>query len=365
MRVLDRYILRGILLSLMTTLVVLTFVMSIGAVLKLTGLIARGVPAMPIIRLFLAGLPASLIFTLPISALVSSLLVFGRLSADCEITAMRASGISLYRIVLPPIIVGVVLVAICLVINDRIAPPAHYEQRRIARELLTMAPMELIEEGRFIQQFDGLSIYVGRKRGTFMETIRVYDVRTPGQVRRIDAASGTIRMATNGTDMIFELQNVQIDPVMDDRPGPGFMDTWPVLIPNAAKAATTELTDYDMTFAELRARVDGAANFFPLLSPKDLAVQRMVFLIELHRRYVLSLACLVFVALGAPLGIKAHRRESSVGVAIALMVVFVFHTFLLAAGSLARVPQVCPHLIMWTPVVAALALAAHLLRRGN
>jgi LPS export ABC transporter permease LptF len=365
MRVLDRYILRGILLSLLTVLVVMTFVMSIGAVLKMTGLIARGVPAMPLVRLFLAGLPASLIFTLPISALVSSLLVFGRLSADGEITAMRASGISLYRIVLPPAMVGCVLAAICLFISDHIAPRAHYEQRRITRELLTLAPLELIEEGRFIQQFDGLSIYVGRKRAASLETIRVYDVRTPGRVRTIDAASGTIRVATNGTDIILELQQVQIDPVSDDRPGPGFMDSWPVVIPNAAKTATTELTDYDMTFTELLERVDKAESLFPNLSPKERAVQRMIFLVELNRRYILSMACLVFVALGVPLGIKAHRRESSIGVAIGLMVVFVFHMFLLAAGSLAKVPQAQPHLIMWLPVVVSLALAAHLIRRGN
>lgn len=365
MRILDRYILRSTLVSLLTVLVVLTFVMSIGAVLKMTGLIARGVPAAPMLRLFLAGMPASLIFTLPVSALVSSLLVFGRLSADGEITAMRASGISLNRIVLPPAIVGMVLAVLCLFLSDEIAPRAHYEQRRIARELVALAPLELIEEGRFIQQFPGYSIYVGRKRGTSLETIRVYDITTPGRVRTIDAASGTIRVATNGTDLVMELSHVQVDPIMPDRPGPGFMDTWPVVIANAAKTTKSELTDYDMTFAELRERVEKADTMFPNLNPKELAVQRMVFKIELNRRYILSMACLVFVLLGVPLGIKAHRRESSVGVAIGLGVVFVFHMFLLAASSLARAPQFQPHLIMWFPVAASLLLSNHLIRRGN
>jgi lipopolysaccharide export system permease protein len=365
MRILDRYILRGMLISMLTVLTVMTFVMSLGAVLKLTGLIARGVPAMPILRLFLAGLPASLIFTLPISALVSSLLVFGRLSADGEITAMRASGVSLRRIIIPPLAIGAVLAVACVIINDRIAPRAHFEQRRTGRELIAMASMELLEEGRFIRQFDGLAIYVGRKNGANMETIRIYDSRTPGRLRTIDAASGTVRMGTNGTDIILELKQVQVDPVLEDRPGAGYMESWPIVIPNTKKGYSSALTDYDMTFSELRDRVDDTPRFFPAMAPKDLAVQRMTFLIELHRRWVLSLACVAFVALGVPLGIKAHRRESSVGVAISLGVVFIFHMFILAAGSLARVPEVQPHLILWVPVAVSLILAGFLIRRGD
>jgi lipopolysaccharide export system permease protein len=365
MRILDRYILRGMLVSMLTVLVVMTFVMSLGAVLKLTGLIARGVPAMPLLRLFLAGIPASLIFTLPISALVSSLLVFGRLSADGEITAMRASGVSLRRILIPPLAVGVALAAVCIVINDSIAPRAHFEQRRTGRELLAMASMELLEEGRFIRQFEGLSIYVGRKNGANMETIRIYDSRTPGRVRTVDAASGTVRMGTNGTDIILELRNVQVDPVLDDRPGAGYMDSWPIVIPNTKKGFSAGLTDYDMAFADLRDRVNDTRRFFPGISARELAVQRMTYLIELHRRLVLSLACVAFVVLGVPLGIKAHRRESSVGVAISLGVVFIFHMFTLAAASLARVPQLQPHLILWVPVAVSLLLAGHLIRRGD
>lgn len=352
-------------MSLVTVLVVMTFVMSLGAVLKLTGLIARGVPAGPLLRLFLAGLPASLIFTLPISALVSSLLVFGRLSADGEVTAMRASGVSLLRIMLPPAVVAVILALVCIHINDRIAPRAHFEQRKTGRELVAMASMELLEEGRFIRQFDGLSIYVGRKNGTTLETIRIYDHRTPGRVRTIDAASGTLRMGTNGVDIVLELRQVQVDPILDDRPGAGYMDSWPIVVPNTKKGYTAAMSEADMTYEELRERVGDTARFYPSLGPKDLAVQRMVFLIELNRRWVLSLACVAFVALGVPLGIKAHRRESSVGVAISLAVVFVFHMFILAAGSLARVPQAQPHLVLWVPVVASLLLAAVLVRRGN
>lgn len=352
------------LLSLLTTLVVLTFVMSLGAVLKLAGIVAGGAPAMAILRLFAAGLPASLIFTLPVSALVSSLLVFGRLSADGEITAMRASGVSLYRIVLPPFAVGAVLAIVCIFVSDKIASRAHFEQRRIVRELFTTAPMDLIKEGMPIR-FGGASIYVGTKKGNRLETIRVQQDMPNGRFRYIDADSGSMRVATNGVDLILELQDVMIDPVMDDRPGAARMQSWPIVIPNASRSGGTELSDYDMTFNELRERVDGIAKFYPNLDPQEQSVRRMIYLIELQRRWVLSLACIVFVALGAPLGIKAHRRESSIGVAISLGVVFVFYMFMLTAASLARLPQLHPHLILWIPVVLSMALSTHLIRKGN
>jgi lipopolysaccharide export system permease protein len=362
---LDRYILRAVAITFLVTLLVLTFVMSIGVILRVSGLLARGAPTDILVRLFLAGLPASLTFTIPISTLVSSLLVFGRLSADGEVTAMRTVGVSLYRILLTPLLFGLALSILCLYISNETVPLSHFEQRRAIRKLVANSSLQIIEEGRFIQQFPGISLYIGRKHGTRLSAIRVYDFRDPGRIRTVDAESGTIRVDTNNLDVIIELHQVRVDPVLDDRPGPGFMETWPLRIAGALRSATTEATEGDMTFGELQERIRDTERFFPRLNPNDLAAQRMVYRFEVHRRLVLSLACLVFVALGAPLGIKTHRKESSIGVAMSLGIVFVFYVFQVAGASLVRIPQAQPHLVAWIPVLLALLLAGRLVRRAN
>jgi len=365
MRTLDRYILRAIVVTFLATLLVLTFVMSIGVILRVSSLLARGAPGEILLRLFLSGLPASLTFTIPISTIVSVLLVFGRLSADGEVTAMRAAGVSLYRILLSPLLFGAGLSLLCLYISSETVPLSHFEQRKSIRQLAINASLQIIEEGRFIQQFPGISLYIGSKSGDRIYGIRIYDYREPARVRTVDAETGTLLVDTNGQDVVIELSRVRVDPVLDDRPGPGYMNAWPLRIEGALRSSTTEATEGDMTFVELQARIRDTARYFPRLEPHDLAVQRMTYVFELHRRIVLSLACLVFVALGAPLGVKTQRKESSIGVGISLGIVFAFYLFQAAGASLVRIPAAQPHLVAWIPVVLALVLAWVLVRRAN
>jgi lipopolysaccharide export system permease protein len=357
--------LSSILISFAVTLVVFTFVLCIGVVFKVTDLLARGVSFEPILRILLSGIPAALAFSIPVSILTSCLLVFGHLSADGEITAMKACGISMWQIVSVPRLLGLGLVIICIYINNELAPRSHYLRRVEVARLGVESPLELLEEGCFIQDFAGITIYIGRKSGNRLRNIIIYDLRNPKVSRQVRAVSGIVQKGENTKDLTLELYDVKVDPFLDDRPGALFCKKWPVVIKDALRTRTYRKKEDDMTLREL---IDGILNVesrFPNLEEEDLARERMILMVQLNKRLVLSVSCYAFVLLGIPLGIKAHRKESSIGVAISLFLVFVFFLFIIVAESLAERPELRPDLISWLPVFISVTLGALLIARSN
>ena len=110
MRIIHKYMTLSFLTTFLMTLFVFTFVMSIGIVFKVTDLLALGVSWKPILRILMSGLPTAMSFSIPISVLTACLLLFGRLSADGEITAMRACGIGLRQVIAGPLVVSLQVV---------------------------------------------------------------------------------------------------------------------------------------------------------------------------------------------------------------------------------------------------------------
>ncbi len=363
MRTLDRYIVSSFLTTFFAALLVLTFVMSIGAIFKINDLISKGVPWAPIFTIFLAGIPNSLTFTVPISALVASLLAFGRFSADGEISAMKACGISMWRIAAAPLIIALIAAAACLFVNSEVSPRSHFAQRTAMNKLANLSPLELLEEGVFIQDFEGFTLFVEKRIDRRLFNVRIYDLRTTPH-REIRAQSGTV-ILTNKPNMIIDLRNVRVDPIMTNRPGALFCERWPVVIPDAFKERTYRKKNTNYTGAELLQGIRDVKALDPYLAPEFYPRKRMGLIVELTKRIVLALSCFTFVLLGIPLGTNTHRKESSIGIGISLALVTVFYIFLVLGETMAKYPQTHPYLILCLPVLASLGLGAYLINRNN
>ena len=87
--------------------------------------------------------------------------------------------------------------------------------------------------------------------------------------------------------------------------------------------------------------------------------------VESNKRLALSLSCFAFTLLGIPLGIKSHRKESSIGVGISLFLVFIFYFFIILANSLVGHPEYRPDMIVWIPVIFSEIFGFYLLYRAN
>ncbi len=362
MRTLSQYVGKSYLVTFLATVVVFTFVLSIGGLFKLTDLVAKGIPWQPIVKVFLSGMPSALAFAIPISALTATLLVFGRLSADSEITAMKACGVSLWNVMGWMLPIAALMAAMCLYVNNELVPNAHYARRSTVAGLGSQNPVDLLEEGRPIQDFEGLTVYVGRKRGNVLEDVRIYDLRTEGKKREIKAKRGTVSVASNSTDIVLSLEEVTIDPFSFDSDVAAYCGKWTERIENSRRKRKYRKKVKDMTLTEL---IGGIRTVSPqeLESEQDAEKRRMHMSVELHKRFSLSCSCIAFVFLGVPLGIRSHRKESSIGVGLSLLLVFSFYLFIIVAEQLSRHPSLHPDMLTWMPVLLSVVVGSTLVQR--
>ncbi|MBU0548805.1 MAG: LptF/LptG family permease [Candidatus Omnitrophica bacterium] len=177
MKILRNYILKEFLGPFMVSLVVLTLVMIQGNLIRLADLIInKGVDIVNVAKLFFFLIPALLTYTIPIAALVATLLSLGRLASDNEIIAIRASGVSILRLVITPLLtLGLILSLILVLFNDRIIPYAHFASRRTLSSIGIKSPGAALEAGTFIDSFDKYVIFIYHIDGNLLQQVRIYE----------------------------------------------------------------------------------------------------------------------------------------------------------------------------------------------
>lgn len=372
MRVVHRYLAQDYLVIFGMTLLVFTFVMSLGAVIKAIDLGARGVSGVLLFKVFAYNVPYMLTFSIPISVLTGALLLFGRLSFDGELTAMKASGLSMWQIISPVVMLSIVMSLVCLAITTAIAPRCRHAVRTALVELGVEEPINLLEAGRFVRDFPGMMVYIGDRSGNKITDIVVYEMGKDGPERNVRAKHGTLRTDKAEKAMFIDLYEVRIDQRESARKGEAAKTQYinashyPVKLDfSELQKKTVRKKVSDMTFMDLVRAIRDVRGAFPELDYDDLLRQRMTMVVEANKRLALSLSCFAFTLLGIPLGMRSRRRESSIGIGISLMLVFGFYLFIIIANSLVGSPQYRPDLIVWVPVIAAEVIGFLLIRRAN
>ncbi len=363
MKILDRYVLSSYLGTFIPAIMILTFVVLLGAICKLAYFISRGLDWRPVVHMFLLTVPQVLTFSIPLSILVSALLVFGRLSSDGEINAMRSSGVHIYRIAMWPLILSAIMTVICLYNINWVVPRGHFKARTILAELKRNPPIEMIEVGRFNESIPGLNIYIGNRIGKQLYDIRVYDSRSE-PAREIHAKEGAVIPDPDGGGLTLDLMDVRFEPALGGGSGSGYASRMPIYLKGSGGTGKYTPKATNLVGPELLEHIQHPRRFYPNMDESELWLKVSKWRVEYHERLALSFACLAFMMLAIPLGIKAHRKETSIGAVMGLGLVMVFYLFVVTAESLAERPLLMPHLIVWLPVAANSGLGLWLLRRA-
>jgi len=372
MRIIHRYILTSFLSIFAVALLLISFILSIGLIFKAVEVIAGGM-SLPIVwRLISTGLPGTLTISIPISALISVLLLFGRLSSDSEISAMRACGIRLFDIMLTPLLCGVLMTGLCLYINSFVLSESNYYRHVIFNQSRPEDILALLRPGRTINDFPNLLLYVGNKKGAELGDIRILNLRrlSNGKMQEIKAQSATL--ITTDTAFCIEMRNVTGEPLLENFPdaGAGAAERLRYIIASR-KPLKTFSDDQDARRVKDRDSVHLLKNTFEHMrrmreNPEDMRARYNYSDVtnELSQRTVLALACLCFIAIGIPLAIKSHRKETSIGVALCIAITASFYFFIIVAASIADSAWKHGFVIAWLPVFLCLGLSTYLVSRN-
>ncbi len=373
LRVLNHHLLREFIRGFLLTVTVLTLVMYVGATVQAIDYMSRGISGTLILRIFALNVPFTLSFVIPVSVLTTVLLQFGRLSADGEITALKACGVSLWQIAAPIVLCALLLSALCLFINAEIAPRSHYLRYKMLRELGEVNPLALLEEGRFISDFPGVKIYVGTKSGARLEDIVLYQFGEAGARAEIRARVGQVTCDFNRQVMNIRLDQARLTEY--DQRDPNNLanartltaESYPVTLDlrNLLNKGTFIKKPASLSLDELLRAIQNVRQTFPDLLEPGVPRMRIKLAVEASKRLALALSCFSFAMLGIPLGIRAHRKESSLGIGIALALLFVYYLFIIVADSLLDRPDWRPDLIPWIPVLGGQLLGGFLLHRNR
>jgi lipopolysaccharide export system permease protein len=304
--------------------------------------------------------------TVPIAFLFGVLVTIGRMAADAEILALRACGFGLREIVLPIFALAVAISALTAWLLLDVEHRARRELRAAVIVMTTQSSM--IEPGEFKRVGDRI-VYVRSRDGDGrLESILISDRTDPQRPFMIFAESGIFGWDGERGEARFRLRNGDIHLEPADAGGAqyhriGFQDfVYSFPVKNLLELETAQLRPKDLTTAELRATLAKLEAGEPVLhasrDPREYRVQ-------IHRRYALPMAPMLFALIGVPLAMRLRRGGRSWGVLLCAGLVAVYYGILTFSQYLALEGPIPAGIALWIPNTLCAAAAAVLLTRAR
>ena len=375
MKNLERYVFGAFLSSFFLAFLVLSFVLTIGLLVQIVSYILQGVPFDLVGQFALVSFPETMQWTVPLALLVSSILVFSRLSADSEIAAMRACGVNLLTVMRWPLAFALLCTFVCLFVNNEIVPRGHEVRRNLKTRLAGGAGLELLEPGRTINDFPKVQLYFRErdKEGNSLLDLEIVDRRDPKCTRTYKADKAFVRK--EGRDIVLDVRNLTVDPVDAAHPQALQAETFRWRVDDVLKDGEYKRKEKDFRFFEILNEIDARKLEVAQASTEKVkgkkhsprvAAKRALSDIrtEFMKRWVFAFASICFVLVGVPLGIRAQRKESSVGMGIALVTALVYYLVVILMTSLSKNYQVHPEVLIWLPVGLCVLLSCWLIPKN-
>ena len=352
MKILRNYLLKEFIGPLVLTIGVLSFVMIlVGNLNRIADLVInKGVDIFSVLKIFLFMAPYIVTYALPISVLVAVLLSLGRLSSDNEIIAVRASGINLFNLILPIFIIGMILSLGLTLFNDRASSYAHFAYRKTLIEVGVKNPTAAFEEGVFINSFQKyiLFIYHVDQKKNRLNNIRIYEPQGEGKpTRTIVAKAGEFISIPEKKSVKLKLIDGTSDEPDPNNPQDFYKLNFKTYFMNLDIAGARDKNSIekkvkDMTIRELK--IEAARLKKEKIDPAPL-------LVEINEKIALAFTCLVFALIAAPLAIITRRREKSINIGIALLIMVLYYPLFIGCEALAMQNLLSPYIALWIPNV--------------
>jgi LPS export ABC transporter permease LptG/LPS export ABC transporter permease LptF len=330
-------------------------------------IIQRGLPVAIVGRLLVYTLPNIVVLTLPMSLLFGILIALGRLASDSELVALRSSGLSLTTLYRPILFVSLLFTAANAILMTSLLPRGNHALQQLRLEIITETVAAQVEPRVFYTDFEGLLLYVferprgeERWRGVFV----AQSLPTRQQNEVTVAEWGRIRVDPTGERILLEMENAVIHEVDLGDP-----DRYSI----TALRRTEKLLE-DRFASTQREKIVAAKGLRELTltelaaaaaDPAAGAEQRRLARVEIHKKFSIPAACLVFGVIALPLGFNNRRGGKAGGFVLSLVVFLVYYLMLNSGENAARFGRMDPGLAMWLPNLVLAAAGVILLVRRN
>jgi lipopolysaccharide export system permease protein len=435
------YILRAHIGPFVFSLATIMFLFLLQFIMKFADqLVGKGLSAWVIMELIAMNLAWMVVLAVPMSVLVATLMAFGNLSARNEITAMKASGMSIYRKMAPPFLAGIILALLMVEFNNNVLPDANHNAKTLTMDIRRKKPTLTLVAGLFSQDIPGYSILVRRtfERSNDLEGITLYDHTNPATNVVVTAERGSISFSPDFRKLIMDLEHGEIHElelqrmssyrrirfethrIAMDVQGFDFERTEEgkfsrgdrelsaqamLAIVDSLRATKHEfegklhgLVEQEMervltavtlqqpqhaSDESVQGRMRPAQAFrqFPHPQPRDAvdrarvmtslvtnelirieAIQTQInqYMVEVHKKYAIPAACIVFVLIGAPLGIMARRGSFGMAATLSLGFFVLYWAFLIGGEKLGDRGLIPPFWAAWAANVLLGIVGAYL-----
>ncbi len=352
-KILKFYILKEFFPLFFLAFIIFTSILLLGNMLELLEMVSRG--GMAAWKL-IAYIPLfSLSYSLPMATVTATMMSFGRLAQDNEITVAKASGIKVLSLLMPILLTGFVLSILSLYLNNSVVTQAKYRFEVLSQNLGMKKPGLIFRERTFIKDFAGYRLFVEKVKGNLLYGAHIWQLREENTPLTIFAKRGEVisdpakRMITL---KLIDGTREEVDPAA---PGEYSRSNFSVyyfnlLLPE--KGERTNKRPKEMTIQELRGEIKElkGRSAYPLL-------------VEIHRKISLAFACLTFVLIGAPLGVMVKKGGKSIGFGLSFLLILIYYIMTMLGESLGERGVFPPALAMWMPTLLLSSIGLFLIFR--
>jgi len=424
MYILQRYIIRQHIGPFLFGFFIITLLWILNLLFTRLGkLLSRGLSIGVILEFFFLNLAWIIALTVPMAVLMACLMAFGRMSSDHEITAIKASGISLYRVITPVIISAIVICLVLIWFNNNVLPDSNHRLALLMRDIHKKRPTITLEPGIIYRDIPNIHLLVQNVQEeehlSYVQGVLIYDRSDPKINKTITAKHGEILVEENSGIFRITLYDGEMHEIPLEKLETYRRLHFPKLIltiPIPDMVLTRSDSEYrsdreqsaQMMMAEVNKNKDSISKqqqdlhaylqthfqkYFLLsekvaenpqnsmavrkskpikfslknslkkeirvnnnilnriISSKQIINNYLVansrLLVEVHKKYSIPFACIVFALIGAPLGIMARRGGMAIGGGISLLFFLIYWSFLIGGEELADRRLLSPFWAMW------------------
>ncbi|MNK55101.1 putative permease YjgP/YjgQ family protein [compost metagenome] len=356
--IMDRYLILELLGPFLFGVAAFTAIMTATSVLfeLITQMVRFGLPLSVVLEVLALRLPEMAFYTFPMSMLLASLLAFGRLSGESEITALKACGVSLFRIMAPVVVVSLMISGATVALNEFVVPHADWAAKNILYEAQHQRKMPTARENVFYQEMEDGRLkrffYARNFDGQTMQGVLVQEFEGDRLDRIIRANHAQWK---SGSWTFYDGEMYQTGDKGEYRFFVRFKEQIVALKESLLTLSQEHRTPTEMNIRELSRHI----NLLKESGQHGSAINELE--VQLHQKLSVPFASVIFMMVGAPLGLRPNRSSSSIGLGLSILIIFVYYIIMFMFMAMGQAGHMAPWLSAWMPNLIGAAVGAGLI----